>query len=78
MFSKKKPAMDEVAGKLVIDGKVRDISVKELCLSNSLSQKALVSVLVKKGIITPEELLKEIEQFKNEQQKQDVNTLTGT
>jgi hypothetical protein len=55
---------DHVAMKMVIDGKVREITVEQLVISNNLSQEALVSLLVKKGVIKPKDLLDEIEQIR--------------
>ena len=50
-----------VAMKMMVDGEVREITVEQLVISNQLSQEALVSLLVKKGIIKPKDLLDEIE-----------------
>ena len=52
---------DRVAMKMMVDGQVREITVEQLVISNQLSQEALVSLLVKKGIIDPKDLLTEIE-----------------
>lgn len=57
---------DNVAMKVVIDGKVREITVEQLVLSNNLSQEALVGLLVKKKLIDPKELLEEIERIRKE------------
>ncbi len=61
LFSKKKPGLSPgdsaTALKMVVDGKERNVSFAELTLSNNLSQQALARLLIKKGIITAEELL---------------------
>jgi hypothetical protein len=50
-----------VAMKMMVDGEVREITVEQLVISNQLSQEALVSLLVKKGMIEPKDLLSEID-----------------
>ena len=55
-----------VALKMMVDGEVREITVEQLCISNQLSQEALVSLLVKKKLIDPRELLNEIETIRKE------------
>lgn len=55
-----------VAMKIVHDGKVHEVTVEQLVVSNQLSQEALISVLVKKGIVNPKELLEEIERIRTE------------
>jgi hypothetical protein len=55
---------ENVAMKMVIDGKVREITVEQLVISNNLSQEALVSLLVKKGVIKAKDLLDEIDQIR--------------
>ncbi len=57
---------NKVALKMMIDGKVRDISFEELSLSNNLSQEALVRLLIEKKIIEGKDLLKMMELVKNE------------
>lgn len=52
-----------VALRMVVDGKTRDITFQELTLSNNLSQEALVSLLIKKKLIEPQELLDEIKRL---------------
>lgn len=59
-----------VAMKMVIDGKVREITVEQLVISNQLSQEALVSLLVKKKIIDPRDLLDEIEKIRKERYRE--------
>ena len=53
-----------VAMKIVHDGKVREVTVEQLVVSNQLSQEALISLLVKKKVIDPKELLDEIERIR--------------
>ena len=62
MMSKKRG----YAMKIVVDGKEREISFEELSLSSKLSHDALVSLLIKKKIIEPQELLDEISAIKKE------------
>lgn len=52
--------------RLVIGDKVREVTYEELALSNNLAQEALVRLLIQKKIITPEELLKVLQEVKNE------------
>jgi hypothetical protein len=56
----------QVAMKMVVDGKVREITVEQLVISNQLTQEALVSLLVKTNVINPQELLAEIEKIRTE------------
>jgi len=61
--------MDEqkkFALKMVVDGKVRDVSFEELALSNNLAQEALVRLLVEKKVIDPRELMEMIGKIKKE------------
>ncbi|MBN1423796.1 hypothetical protein JXA88_04495 [Candidatus Fermentibacteria bacterium] len=51
---------------IVKDGVQKKVSFDELCLSNTMSLEALVSLLVKKKIIKPEELLDAIRSIKSE------------
>jgi hypothetical protein len=55
-----------VALRMMVDGEVREITVEQLCISNQLSQEALVSLMVKKGLIDPKDLLNEIESIRKE------------
>ena len=55
-----------VAMKIVRDGKVQEITVEQLVVSNQLSQEALISVLVKNKLVDPKELLDEIERIRKE------------
>lgn len=59
-----------VAIKMVIDGKERDVSFEELALSNNLAQEALVRLLIEKGLFKPDELLKMMEKVKKERYRQ--------
>ena len=60
--------MDEkkFALKMVIDGKVREISYEELALSNNLAQEALVRLLINKKLFKPEELMEMMKTVKKE------------
>lgn len=57
---------DEIALRFIVGDKVRDLTVKELCVTNKLSIEALVSLLVRKGVIKPQELLDEINKVSKE------------
>jgi len=48
------------------DGSVHELSVEELCLTNNLTYQALVSLLVKQGIIDPKALLNEVERVQRD------------
>ena len=61
-----KPDPKEIAMRMVVDGKVRDVTIRELTLSNNLAQKALVELLIKKKLITAEELLQEMQTVRKE------------
>ena len=60
--------MDEkkYALKMVINGEEREVSYEELALSNNLAQEALVRLLIEKGVFKPDEMLKMLEQVKEE------------
>lgn len=60
---------DDIALKIVMGKREKEVSYRELCLSNNLSQEALVSLLVKKKLIEPKELLEEIKRVKEERYK---------
>lgn len=65
MFGKQqKHRPDDVIMRLVRDGKTRDVTIKEFVLSQNLSLEALTSVLVRKGLITPDELLEELDRIR--------------
>lgn len=67
MFRKKKSGEinEQTAMRIVADGKVRDVSYRDLLLSMNLSLEALMSVLIKKGLINPDDLLKAIEEIRD-------------
>jgi hypothetical protein len=72
VFKKKKKSqeLDEnVAMRIVAGGKARDVSYRELLLSTNLSMEALMSVLVKKKLISPEDLFQEIEEIRKTRYK---------
>lgn len=48
------------------DGKVHDVSIAELCITNNITYQALVTMLVRKGLIDPKELLAEVERIQKE------------
>jgi hypothetical protein len=45
-----------IALKVSVGDKVHDVTFDELTLSNNLGLEALVTILVEKGVFTPEEL----------------------
>ncbi len=55
-----------IALKIVMGDEEKKVSFRDLCLSNNLSQEALVSLLVRKKLIEPRELLEEIKRVKEE------------
>ena len=46
----------------------KTVSIQEIAVSNMISIEAIVRVLVKKGLVTQNEMLEEIQQVKLEQQ----------
>ena len=54
----------KIALKIFYDGKWKEVTFEELCLSNNLAQEALVTLLVKKKIIDPKELLQQMEEIR--------------
>jgi hypothetical protein len=60
----KKPVL-----RILFDGKYRDVSVEELCLSNNLSIEALVKILIEKKVFKPEELLQAMEEIRKQRYK---------
>jgi len=48
------------------DGSERTISFDELTLSNNLAIEAIVRILSKKGILTPEDFVNELEDIEKE------------
>ena len=57
--------------RMVIDGRERKVTYEELALSNNLAQEALVRLLVKKKLISPDDLLTEINAVKEERYRVD-------
>lgn len=55
-----------VAMKMVIDGKVRDVTFEELAITNNLAQRALVSLLMKNKVIDPKDYLDELKTTQKE------------
>jgi len=49
-----------------IDGEEKKISFEELTISNNLTLEALVRILAKKGIITTDEFVKQLEEIEKE------------
>jgi len=55
-----------VALKMVVDGRERDVTWEELALSNNLAQEALVRLLIEKKFFQPRELMDMMEKVKKE------------
>jgi hypothetical protein len=55
-----------VAMKMVIDGKVRDVTFEELAITNNLAQRALVSLLIKNKVIDPKDYVDELKTTQEE------------
>jgi hypothetical protein len=55
-----------VALKMIIDGKEREVTYEELALSNNLAQEALVRLLIDKKLFEPRELMDMMERVKKE------------
>ena len=56
----------KVALRMVINGEEREITFEDLALSNNLAQEALVRLLIDKGAIKADEMLKMLETVKKE------------
>ncbi|PJA29866.1 MAG: hypothetical protein CO189_01190 [candidate division Zixibacteria bacterium CG_4_9_14_3_um_filter_46_8] len=52
--------------KIKIGKQVREVTYEELTLSNNLATEALLSLLIDKGVIDPEEYLKKIQDVRKE------------
>lgn len=61
-----KPKGTDVALRMVVDGRSRDVTYQELALSNNLAQESLVRLLIKKKLFTAEELLEEMQAVRKE------------
>lgn len=59
-----------VALRMVIDGKEREVTYEELALSNNLAQEALVRLLIEKKLFKPKELIEMMEKVKKERYRQ--------
>ena len=55
-----------VAMKMVIDGKVRDVTFEELAITNNLAHRALVSLLIKNKVIDPKDYVDELKTTQKE------------
>jgi uncharacterized LabA/DUF88 family protein len=55
--------------KVMVNGKMREISYEELTLSNNLAQEALVRLLIKKNMIDPKEYVEMMNIVKDERYK---------
>ena len=56
----------KIALKIIAEGKEKEVTYDELTLANNLAQEALVRVLVKKNLVTPQELLDELQKVRAE------------
>ncbi|HHS49921.1 MAG TPA: hypothetical protein ENN07_02280 [candidate division Zixibacteria bacterium] len=48
------------------DGTVQEISIEQLCVSNHLTYQALIALLVKKGVVTQDELMQEVSRVQDQ------------
>ncbi|MCD6595239.1 hypothetical protein J7L68_06165 [bacterium] len=55
------------------DGSERAVSYEELTLSNNLTMEAIVRVLIKKGVFTPDEFVQELEKIETERAPENDN-----
>jgi hypothetical protein len=60
----------KVALKLIIEGKEKEVTFDELTLANNISQEALVRLMIKKNLVTSEELLQELQKVRQERYSQ--------
>ena len=60
----------DVALKMIVNGKERDVTFQELALSNNLAQEALVRLLIMKKQIEAKELMEMMETVKKERYRQ--------
>ena len=56
----------KIALKIVTGGQEKEVSYDELTLANNLAQEALVRVLVRKNVVTAQELLEELQKVRTE------------
>ncbi len=79
MFRKKRQTgfNEDIAMKIITDGKIRDVTYQELLLSANLTLEGLISVLVQKNIITPDELLEAIDGIRKKSEAQSDETMSG-
>ena len=56
----------KIALKIVTGGQEKKVTYDELTLANNLAQEALVRVLVRKNIVTAQELLEELQKVRTE------------
>ncbi len=69
IFRKRRKGSDseDTAVQMIVGDKVQNISYNQLCLSNNFSQKAVVNILIRKGIITEEEYVAELKRIRDGQ-----------
>ena len=56
----------KIALKIITEGKEKEVTYDELTLANNLAQEALVRVLVRKNLVTAQELLEELQKVRTE------------
>jgi len=61
-----KPEVKDIALRVVIGGKARDVTYQELVLSNNLAQESLVRLLIRKKVVDAQELLDEMQAVRRE------------
>ena len=79
-FGKKKSSQnldEQVAMKIFVQGKVHDVSYRELLLSTNLTLEALLLVLTRKNLITSDELLEAIQEIRTRKTDQNTHSDSG-
>jgi hypothetical protein len=61
--------LTDTAFTIEIDGKKHPVSYKEIAIANNLTLESLITVLVNKGVLSREELLKELSKLREEKYK---------
>ncbi|OGC76409.1 MAG: hypothetical protein A2Z27_02130 [candidate division Zixibacteria bacterium RBG_16_50_21] len=56
----------KIALKIVTGGQEKEVTYDELTLANNLAQEALVRVLVRKNVVSAQELLEELQKVRTE------------
>jgi hypothetical protein len=57
--------------KIKVGDKVKEVTYEELSLSNNLATEALVSLLIEKGVIKPDEFMKKMQDVSKDRYKKE-------